>query len=61
MTGKAEFFFRLFNVNALRAIFFLWIFFIDIEVLRTNQADLTSLHSIQTFTLEHYLHFDTNF
>ena len=54
MTGKAEFFFRLFNVNALRAIFLPWIFFIDIEVLRTNLADLTCLHSIQTFILEHY-------
>ena len=54
MTGKAEFFFRLFNVNALRAIFFLWIFFIDIEVLRTNLADLTCLYSIQTLTHEHY-------
>ena len=53
MTGKAEFFFRLFNVNAL-AIFFLWIFFNDIEALQTNPADLTCLHSIQTFTLEHY-------
>ena len=57
MNGKAEFFFRLFNVNALRANLFLWIYFIDIKVLRTNQADLMYLHFLQSFTCD-YIFFD---
>ena len=54
MAVIAEFFFKLLNVNALRAIFFLWIFFIDIKVLRTNLSDPMRLNSILLFTLEHY-------
>jgi hypothetical protein len=50
---KQSFLYMFFNVNALRAIFILWIFFIEIKVLRTNPADLMYLHFLQAFTYCH--------
>lgn len=52
MTGKQSFLYRPFNVNALWAIFFLWIFLIEIKVQRTNPANLMGQHSTPIFTFD---------
>jgi hypothetical protein len=55
MIGEGSFLYKLFNVNALRATIFLWFFFIDIKVLRTNLAVQTCNHSIQHLPLNNIL------
>ena len=53
MPVKQSCLYHLYNVNALRAISFLWIFFIDIEVLQTNPGDTACRHSLLTFGFDH--------
>ncbi len=45
---------RIASIDALRAIFFLWIFFVDIKVLRTIAVDQKYPDSILAFPYDHY-------